>query len=66
MSTAISYPAIPTSGNPFQIGNTAVNTTLYDYFNGLIDEVRIYNRALTAREIQQLYQIGARTVKFKQ
>ena len=36
------------------------------YFNGLIDEVRIYNRALTAGEIQQLYQIGARTVKFKQ
>lgn len=25
------------------------------YFNGMIDEARIYNRALTAEEIQQLY-----------
>ena len=28
------------------------------YFNGLIDEVRIYNRALGATEIQQLYSAG--------
>jgi len=27
----------------------------FSYFNGLIDEVRIYNRALSAKEIQQLY-----------
>ncbi|PIU98326.1 hypothetical protein COS61_02040, partial [Candidatus Wolfebacteria bacterium CG03_land_8_20_14_0_80_40_12] len=25
------------------------------YFNGLIDEVRIYNRALSAAEIKALY-----------
>jgi len=29
------------------------------YFNGVIDEVRIYDRALTACEIQQLYQRGS-------
>jgi hypothetical protein len=28
------------------------------YFNGSIDEVRIYNRALSAEEIQLLYTIG--------
>ncbi len=28
------------------------------YFNGLIDEVRIYNRALSADEIKQLYNLG--------
>ncbi|MGI6637126.1 MAG: LamG-like jellyroll fold domain-containing protein [Minisyncoccales bacterium] len=26
-----------------------------DYFNGLIDDVRIYSRALTAYEVQTLY-----------
>src|SRR3989344_1508293 len=30
-----------------------------DPFNGLIDEVRIYNRALNADEIKRLYNIGA-------
>ena len=27
-----------------------------EYFNGIIDEVRIYNRALTANEIKELYE----------
>jgi len=36
---------------------------LFDYFNGSIDEVRIYNRALTASEITNLYQIGAARLK---
>ncbi|MHC4570513.1 MAG: LamG-like jellyroll fold domain-containing protein [Planctomycetota bacterium] len=29
-----------------------------NYFNGLIDEVRIYNKAFSAGEIQELYQSG--------
>jgi hypothetical protein len=28
------------------------------YFDGIIDEVRIYNRALSATEIKQLYNAG--------
>ena len=41
--------AIATSANPLQIGGDS----LYgQYFNGNIDEVRIYNRALTQAEIQ--------------
>ncbi|MBI4159560.1 LamG domain-containing protein, partial [Candidatus Wolfebacteria bacterium] len=35
--------------------------TVYE-FNGLIDEVRIYNRVLSATEIQALYKSGAATV----
>jgi hypothetical protein len=31
---------------------------LPDYFNGVIDDVRIYNRALSAQEIKQLYNLG--------
>jgi len=27
-------------------------------FNGLIDDVRIYNRALSAEEVLQLYNVG--------
>ncbi len=29
-----------------------------EYFNGTIDEVRVYNRALSATEVAQLYQLG--------
>ena len=38
-----------TSGNPLRIGG---NTIWGEYFDGLIDEVRIYNRALSLGEIQ--------------
>ncbi len=32
-------------------------------FNGSIDEVRIYNRSLSAEEVWQLYQIGQTRLK---
>jgi hypothetical protein len=35
-----------------------------DYFDGQMDDVRIYSRALTAAEVKQLYQLGG--VKIKQ
>src|SRR5262249_53988438 len=41
--------AIATSTNPLQIGG---NTFYGQYFAGLIDEVRIYNQALSVAEIQ--------------
>ena len=37
------------SSNPLRIGG---NNIWGEYFQGLIDEVRVYNRALTATEIQ--------------
>lgn len=41
----------------------AVNHTATGFFNGLIDEVRIYNRALSATEVKALSQSG--TVKLQ-
>jgi hypothetical protein len=39
-------------------GNTCGFTPSSQYFTGTIDEVRIYNRALSAQEVQQLYLMG--------
>ena len=39
------------------VGRIAAATT--DNFDGLIDEVRVYNRALTHQDIQRLYAVGA-------
>jgi uncharacterized repeat protein (TIGR01451 family) len=48
VATAAQTAAISTS-----TGLLAIGANFYgEYFNGLIDEVRIYNRALTAAEIQ--------------
>src|SRR5881296_1766116 len=49
------------------VGNANINigrNPVYDddYFNGKIDDVRIYNRALSATEVKQLYNLGAATV----
>ena len=41
--------AITTSTSPLRIGGNAVWP---EFFSGLIDDVRVYNRALTATEIQ--------------
>ena len=41
--------SIATSGNPLQIGGDSIYG---QYFAGMIDEVRVYNQALTAAEIQ--------------
>lgn len=43
--------SLNTSEGPLYIGYFTGN-----YFNGSIDDVRIYNRALSATEVQQLYQ----------
>ncbi len=40
------------------IGSHSSSGTGVGFFNGAIDEVRIYNRSLSADEIQQLYQKG--------
>ena len=41
--------SILTSNSPLRIGG---NSVWGEYFNGLIDEVRVYNRALTTTELQ--------------
>jgi hypothetical protein len=47
-STPLTGPLDTTTG-PLRIGGNAIRS---EWFNGLIDEVRVYNRALTQGEIQ--------------
>ncbi|MEK7560853.1 MAG: LamG domain-containing protein [Patescibacteria group bacterium] len=52
-----SVPAsVYNSTNDFSIGRTENSA---GFFDGLIDDVRVYNRALSADEIKRLYRIGA-------
>jgi len=41
----------------WSIGN-ATRTDNAEWFNGQLDDIRIYNRALSASEVRQLYQLG--------
>lgn len=47
---------IDTAANPLYIGQNALSFPAY--FNGAIDDVRIYNRALDANEVMLLYHAG--------
>lgn len=48
------YTGIQNLGAPIQIGATLTATSFDDYANGSIDDVRIYNRVLTATEMATL------------
>ena len=52
-STYTGGVGVPTTYNDVIGGATSANMN-YE-FNGLIDDVRVYNRALSAAEIQALY-----------
>ena len=47
--------SVSTNSQPVVVGRWYGNYDGY-YFNGIIDEMRIYNRALTADEIKELYE----------
>jgi uncharacterized membrane protein len=47
-----------TSANTFAVGATIRESVLASFL-GHIDEVRVYNRAITADEVKQLYRMGA-------
>jgi hypothetical protein len=51
------------TGSATTIGARWTNGSPAYFFNGKIDEVRVYNRALSETEIQELYKMGKR--KFK-
>ena len=61
LSITYIYQDSPSSFSNFQYANVigAVNNrgTITDHFDGIIDEVRIYNRALSAGEIKRHYEI---------
>jgi uncharacterized protein (TIGR02145 family) len=48
--------SLPNSTQPLLIGNET--NSLVRFFNGKLDDIAIYNRALSASEIQQLYNLG--------
>ncbi|MFA6554525.1 MAG: LamG domain-containing protein [Candidatus Paceibacterota bacterium] len=48
----------PTTANALVIGG---DTNGSSYFPGTLDDVRIYNRALSANEVRRLYSLGAGT-----
>ncbi|MCK4553441.1 LamG domain-containing protein, partial [Candidatus Parcubacteria bacterium] len=55
---------LPTNSGNVRIG-ADYQTTAANFFDGLIDEARIYNRALSADEIGELYRAGARKMRLK-
>ena len=50
VSTTAAAGSLASSSSPLRIGG---NSVWGEYFSGLIDEVRLYNRALSAAEIAQ-------------
>ena len=57
-TTGIPLAQYVSNGRDLHIGERGNNDTR---FNGIIDDVRIYNRALSASEVKQLYMQGAGT-----
>jgi hypothetical protein len=55
---AINYPVA--NSDTFKLGRHEHGTGPF-YFDGLMDEVRIYNRALSASDVQQLYGLAAQS-----
>jgi hypothetical protein len=55
-TTSTNVP-IPTNNLPLRIG--ADSTEYLEVFNGLIDEVEVFNRALTQQEIESIFNAGS-------
>ncbi|MGH7176842.1 MAG: LamG-like jellyroll fold domain-containing protein [Tepidisphaeraceae bacterium] len=47
--------AIATSGDPLYIATKTVGATAGDFFDGVMDDIRIYSRALTSAEVAALF-----------
>jgi hypothetical protein len=54
--TSLDSSTIRTSSDPVRIASLGSSSTALRNWDGLIDEVRVYNRALSAAEIVSLYQ----------
>jgi len=50
-------------GSIYQPSIGSYNRTVGDYFNGMIDDIRIYDRELTTSEIDSLYNEGTSSVE---
>lgn len=54
LSTSISSVSIPAASVPLTLGQAEGGF----FFDGMLDEIRIYNRAISSNEIQAIYQAG--------
>lgn len=63
VGTTHSFPGIvPKTGTQLQIGqrtSTCTDVAAGSRFSGLIDEVEIFNRALSLTELQSIYNAGS-------
>jgi hypothetical protein len=67
--TEAAFVAMENTPGKIRLGITAhaTNTRLFrGWHNGFVDEVRIYNRALSPDEIRQLYRMGATPRRIKE
>jgi 1,4-alpha-glucan branching enzyme len=51
--------ALPITTDPLAIGNKPGSSSLLDFFNGNIDDLRIYGSGLPASQVAQLYNIDS-------
>ena len=49
---------IPVTGDPIYLGTKTPDSIAGDHFNGSLDEVRLYNRALDSTEVGELVELG--------
>ncbi len=54
-SASYGFGSLPTNSFPVQLGKPYDSANPNGYFNGMMDEVAIYNRSLNASEISQMY-----------
>ena len=59
VSNTVDVISLTTASGNFLIGARSISGTLSKYFNGSIDEVAIFNTALSASKIQQIYDATA-------
>ena len=59
LSNRVTTGTIVVDNGPLEIGRYA---NAASYYNGAIDDVRIYNRALSTNEVQQLYAFESRPI----
>lgn len=61
-ASALQTGNIVSSNTDFYVGLNGYTGGL-PYFSGSIDDVRVYNRALSLSEVKQLYDLGSTTIK---
>lgn len=54
----VNVPAPVMNTEPLVIGNR-LNSNYPEYFNGVMDEIEVYDRPLTNEEVIHLYQSGS-------